>query len=161
MRRNQIYLFLLINNSYIIEYSFRPDDDALAEPSADTHPDRDRDQSAASAGGDTAATPSMPTSTKEAKRGQKKKKQKAKDKYGDQDDDDRALAMDLLSSAGAVKPKGNAGRKAKRQARKERGQVGSKHIEARGTQSKEAPSEAVDKIMEHIARKQEYEGDCQ
>jgi len=92
----------------------------------------------------------------QAKRGQKKKKQKAKVKYADQDEEDRMLAMDLLSSAGSAKP---VSRKGKRQARKERGVVGSKQIIARGTQSKAAPEAAVAKIQETIEKREVFDGD--
>jgi len=94
--------------------------------------------------------------TVKAKRGQATKKKKAKTKYADQDEDERQLAMELLASSGGTKPQS---KKAKRAARKERGQVGSKQIQATGAQGMVAPEEAAAKIEATLAPRNGHEGD--
>ena len=94
--------------------------------------------------------------TQKGKRGAATKKKRAKQKYADQDEEDRQMAMELLSSAGSAKPQN---RKAKRAARKERGQVGSKHIQATGTQGMVAPEAAAAKITESLAPRARGDGD--
>eukprot|EP00729_Bicosta_minor_P008615 gene8615-26351_t len=122
-----------------------------------------RAESAETVTADTAKTPTLadpveraPSQTRQGKRGAATKKKRAKQKYADQDEEDRQMAMELLSSAGSAKPQN---RKAKRAARKERGQVGSKHIQATGTQGMVAPEAAAAKITESLAPRARGDGD--